>query len=49
MIVQFEIKGRKTFVTYNGKTTEHNTVWLLRHLLKDLVQLLKDRNLKEIN
>lgn len=45
MTIRFEIKGRKTLVTYNGKTTEHRTTWLKSLSFKDLTQLIKDGNL----
>ena len=45
MKIQLEIIGRKTIVTYNGKSKEHNTVWLKSLLLKDMLNLLEDGNL----
>ena len=45
MKVELEIIGRKTIVTYNGKSKEHNTVWLKSLLVKDMLNLIKDEKL----
>lgn len=45
MKIQIEIINRKTTVTANGKTTEHNTVWLKSLKMSDFIQLIKDGKL----
>ncbi len=45
MKIQIEIINRKTTVTANGKTTEHNTVWLKSLKMSDFIQLVKDGKL----
>lgn len=45
MKIEIEIINRKTTVTANGKTSQHNTVWLKSLKLSDLIQLIKDGKL----
>ncbi len=45
MKIQLEIINRKTIVTYNGKKTIHNTVWIRSLKVNDLIQLIKDGKL----
>lgn len=42
MKIQIEIKGRKTIVTYNGKTKEHETKFLNSLSYKDAINYLMD-------
>lgn len=45
MKVIIELLGRKTKVSYNDKSSEHNTVWLKKLTLNDLLLLIEDGNL----
>ena len=45
MKIEIEIIKRKTIVTANGKTSEHNSVWIKSLKMSDLIQLIKDGKL----
>ena len=42
MKIQLEIIGRKTIVTYNGKSKKHNTVFLKSLSYKDAINYITE-------
>ena len=43
MKLTIEIQGRKTIVEHNGKTTEHNTVFLKKLTVNDFINYITEK------
>lgn len=43
MKIELEIIGRKTIVTYNGKTKEHKSAFLNRLIFKDAIYYITEQ------
>ena len=43
MKITIEIQGRKTLVNYNGKETEHNTVFLKKLTVNDFINYITEK------